>query len=85
MRYSKEKAEKLNRTERALYLSKYHDWLKQERNKDKEKVPYKYVSTGQFYLKNNVCPYCKKELEIKHKNGLDFKYCKEHGLVQIRK
>ena len=85
MRFSQNKAKKLDRIERMEYLSKYHTWLKEQRNKDKEKTPYKHVSTGQHYLKNNLCPYCKKKLELKTEKELIFKSCKKHGLMQIRK
>ena len=85
MRFSQEKARKLDKIGRMEYLSKYHKWLKEQREKDKVKTPYKHVSTGQHYLKNNLCPYCKKDLEVKIKKKLAYKTCKKHGLVQIRK
>ena len=85
MGFSNDKVKRLDDIEKMLYLSKYHKWLKEQREKDKKKVPYKHVATGQAYLKKNQCPYCKNELDVKDEQGLKFKSCKKHGLVQIRK
>jgi len=85
MKFSSEKARSLDSIERMEYLSKYYRWLENQRNRDREKLAYKHVSTGQHYLKNNLCPYCKKKLDVEEKKELMFKTCKKHGLVQIRK
>lgn len=85
MEYSHEKTITFDRFERQKYLHNYHKWLKQQREKDKEEYPYKYISTGQHYLKLNICPYCKKELDVQQQQNLIYKSCKKHGLLQIKK
>lgn len=85
MDFSIEDSKKLNRERRFQYLSKYHEWIKKERDKDKKKLPYKNILLGQMYLRKDLCPYCKKKLKQKKEEDLIFKSCEKHGLLQIKK
>lgn len=85
MRFSNEKARSLDKISKMEYLSKYHRWLKEQRERDKGKIDYRHISTGQHYLKQDLCPYCKNKLETTTEENLIFKKCEKHGLVQIRR
>lgn len=86
MRFNIEKKIKIkDRVEKSKYLSKYHTWLQEQRQKDRDKLPYKDTEYGRFYLRQDKCPYCKEDVIIEKQKDVIHKICKKHGLLQVNK
>jgi len=69
---------------RWLYINKYHEWLKEQRKRDKNKLKSRwFVEKGNLLLQKNICPYCKNQVQIKRFDNLTQKICEKHGVVQI--
>lgn len=85
MRYTIQKRKSLKHQEQKKYILQYQTWLEKQREKDKEKLPVSKSERGRLWLRRNKCPYCKKEIITEQGDGVKTKYCKKHGLLQVKK
>ncbi len=83
MRYNIDKKIGKDRLERQLLLSKYHQWLEKERQKDRDRYLEKAVSLANHYLAKKLCPHCKRRVEIVADDKIISKVCKRHGILSI--
>ena len=84
MRFQKDKRLGLDKIGKYQYLKNYHEWLKKEREKDKEKLPYKKTEMPRVNIRKGRCPYCKKSIIEQSEDDKTFKICEKHGLLQIK-
>jgi hypothetical protein len=85
MGFDIDKRKGLDRLGKQSYLAKYHNWLEQERLKDKQKHDYRSVANANQYMADGKCPYCKKKYVVTEDEGLLSRVCKKHGLLAVKK
>ena len=82
MKYDIDKRKKAQ--SRFEYVWEYHEWLREQRKKDKKKYQKWKTDKGNELLRINICPYCKNYVQVKRfDKKIIHKICKKHGIVQF--
>lgn len=68
-----------------LFVQEYHNWLDKQREKDKKYIGNKALSLATYYLRQGLCPYCKRKFKVVEQEGILARECKRHGLLGIKK